>query len=96
MKKKANSYTPIGYSYFIHTPLCCHALCYHAPRLLRSPPPSPFTQPEAESTTNLFAKPNEQNDACIKSAMARKSGCEETNFIQPLINPKGDKGDDAE
>ncbi|MBR1916488.1 MAG: hypothetical protein IJ832_01345, partial [Bacteroidaceae bacterium] len=28
---------------------------------------------------NLFAKPNEQNDACIKSAMARKGGCEETN-----------------
>jgi hypothetical protein len=70
MKKKANSYTPIGYSYFIH-----------APRLLRSPPPSPFTQPEAESTTNLFAKPNEQNDACIKSAMARKGGCEETNVF---------------
>ena len=58
MKKKANSYTPIGYSYFIH-----------APRLLRSSPPSPFTQPEAESTAT---------------------------FIQPLINPKGDQGDDAE
>ncbi len=58
MKKKANSYTPIGYSYFIH-----------APRLLRSPPPSPFTQPEAESTAT---------------------------FIQSLINPKGDQGDDAE
>ena len=27
---------------------------------------------------NLFAKPNEQNDTCIKSAMVRKGGCEET------------------
>ena len=58
MKKKANSYAPIGYSYFIH-----------APRLLRSPPPSLFTQLEIESTTN---------------------------FIQPLINPKGEQSDDAE
>ena len=58
--------------------------------------PSLFTQLEIESTTNLFAKPNEQNDACIKSAMARKGGCEETNFIQSLINPKGDQPDDAE
>ena len=85
--------------------------------------PSLFTQLEIESTTNLFAKPNEQKDACIKSAMARmpkasrteaalspkgrgadsggeseaaKGGCEETNFIQSLINPKGDQGDDAE
>ena len=46
--------------------------------------PSLFTQLEIESTTNLFAKPNEQNDACIKSAMARKGGCEETNvFVKP-------------
>ena len=30
---------------------------------------------------NLFAKPNEQNDACINSAMARKGGCEETKII---------------
>ena len=58
--------------------------------------PSLFTQLEIESTTNLFAKPNEQNDACIKSAMARKGGCEETNFIQSLINSKGEQGDDAE
>ena len=28
---------------------------------------------------NVFVKPNEQNDACINSAMARKGGCEETN-----------------
>ncbi len=34
--------------------------------------------------SNVFAKPNEQNDACIKSAMARKGGCEETNvFAKP-------------
>ncbi len=31
--------------------------------------------------SNVFAKPNEQNDACIKSAMARKGGCEETNVF---------------
>ena len=43
--------------------------------------PPLFTQLEIESTTNLFAKPNEQNDACIKSAMARKGGCEETNVF---------------
>ena len=58
--------------------------------------PSLFTQLEIESITNLFAKSNEQNDACIKSAMARKGGCEETNFIQSLINSKGEQGDDAE
>ena len=29
---------------------------------------------------NVFDKPNEQNDACIKSAMARKGGCEETKI----------------
>ena len=30
---------------------------------------------------NVFIKPNEQNDARINSAMARKGGCEETNNI---------------
>ena len=30
---------------------------------------------------NVFDKPNEQNGACINSAMARKGGCEETNSL---------------
>jgi hypothetical protein len=29
-------------------------------------------------------------------AEARKGGCEETNFIQSIINPKGDQPDDAD
>ena len=33
----------------------------------------------------FFVKPNEQNDACINSAMARKGGCEETNDNQKEI-----------
>ena len=39
---------------------------------------TPLDMQMAEMLLNLFAKPNEQNDACITSAMARKGGCEET------------------
>ena len=33
---------------------------------------------------NVFVKPNEQNDAYINSAMARKGGCEETKGIESV------------
>ena len=33
---------------------------------------------------NVFVKPNEQNDVCINSAMARKGGCEETKGIESV------------
>ena len=47
-----------------------------------------FTQLEIESTTNLFAKPNEQNDACIKSAMARMPKASRT---EAALSPKGEQ-----
>ena len=34
---------------------------------------------------NVFDKPNEQNGACINSAMARKGGCEETKFFHSQL-----------
>ena len=34
---------------------------------------------------NVFDKPNEQNDACIKSAMARKGGCEEAKIFSYCV-----------
>ncbi|MBR3373747.1 MAG: hypothetical protein IKG75_07070, partial [Bacteroidaceae bacterium] len=45
---------------------------------------SVFKSLRTELELNVFVKPNEQNDACINSAMARKGGCEETNvFVKP-------------
>ena len=45
---------------------------------------------------NLFAKPNEQNDACIKSAMARMPKASRT---EAALSPKGrgaDSGGESE
>ena len=46
--------------------------------------------------TNVFAKPNEQNDACIKSAMARMPKASRT---EAALSPKGrgaDSGGESE
>ncbi len=42
---------------------------------------SVFKSLRTELELNVFVKPNEQNDACINSAMARKGGCEETKDL---------------
>ncbi|MBR3115428.1 MAG: hypothetical protein IKH47_06615 [Bacteroidaceae bacterium] len=39
------------------------------------------------SLINVFVKPDEQNNACINSVMARKGGCEETNLPDSLHLP---------
>jgi len=76
-----------------HTPLIKVSLI--RPRLLRSHPLYLEGELASRSTASrsafvTFIRPRQQ------AAMARKGGCEETNFIQSLINPKGDQPDDAE